>query len=685
MKKCVLFLFSVSACFMTGAQITWDGGGDGIAWNDPANWFPDAVPAPTDDVVLDNTAVTGNYIVMLPAGAIGISIHSLTITPATATVITLTLPSANTANPGLQITGAGDALVLNSGAVFRNSSGAAMGAGISVTNTFRINNGGRYIHNTGRANASIISQLSTAPGTESGIFEYDVPVASYTPSLSGRTYGSLVLSALANAGSVTYIGGGGMPLTIRGDLQINTGVTLSISMSGAFNIRGNYNQSSSSVFNLQNSTNNNFVRIAGNLSSQGTITKTGTGLPVLELNGTTQQHISVTGTILNNVDFHLSNNAGAILASALLLPYRYTISAGNLTLGNFDLTTPFINQASPPTQTTNHIVTNGSGMLVIPVVTSAIFPVGPDTNHYNPVNIVNGVNAQFAIRVETGINPNMTGVPFPAVINRTWIINASPDPGAGASLRLGFYDGDWLNGFITTTPVDLGKYLSGWNAVRTGLTVAATATDPPYEVAFTNMVSGYNGSFIIGNTAFGLPVNFFVTARAQKRNNAADISWSVSNIAEIHHFEIQRSVNGRDYKTIGIVSAYGNRLEYVYTDNSLLKGMNVYRVKVIHQASASAYSNTVAIMNGENVLMSRIVPNPVYDKATIFLNADAARTVEFILIDMNGRSIKKWKEHIAGGNAVIGINLEKLPAGVYQLIGFAGGVKLDPVRVIKMK
>ena len=32
--------------------VTWDAGGDGSSWNDALNWSGDAVPAPTDEVVI---------------------------------------------------------------------------------------------------------------------------------------------------------------------------------------------------------------------------------------------------------------------------------------------------------------------------------------------------------------------------------------------------------------------------------------------------------------------------------------------------------------------------------------------------------------------------------------------------------------------------------------------------------
>ena len=61
-----------------------------------------------------------------------------------------------------------------------------------------IHDGGRYIHQTRASHANnILRILSTAPGTEQGIFDFDVPRASYTISVSNRIYGSLELHATA--------------------------------------------------------------------------------------------------------------------------------------------------------------------------------------------------------------------------------------------------------------------------------------------------------------------------------------------------------------------------------------------------------------------------------------------------------------------------------------------------------
>ena len=106
------------------ATVTWDGGAGTSNWADANNWSTNTVPTSTDDVVLDNTSVAGSYNVDLPTGATTTTIHKLTITPGAGNTIALTLPSGNTAAPGLSVgdnTTSTDDIILNSGGLIKNS------------------------------------------------------------------------------------------------------------------------------------------------------------------------------------------------------------------------------------------------------------------------------------------------------------------------------------------------------------------------------------------------------------------------------------------------------------------------------------------------------------------------------------------------------------------------------------
>jgi hypothetical protein len=100
----LLFLFiSINSI----AQVKWDGeGGDG-QWSTASNWVGNIVPSATNDVLLDNSFVPGNYIVSLPASTVAITIKSITITPAVLASIQFNIPSTNNAAPAFTATGTG--------------------------------------------------------------------------------------------------------------------------------------------------------------------------------------------------------------------------------------------------------------------------------------------------------------------------------------------------------------------------------------------------------------------------------------------------------------------------------------------------------------------------------------------------------------------------------------------------
>ena len=257
--------------------VNWTGGGNHGEWTDANNWGIDGVPEAEDAVVLDNSGQTSSYEIILPVGQATTTIQSIEITPAGTKSITLVLPSENKANPGLEITGSGDALVLNDGAIFRNSTGASAGSGFELSGTeakIRINNGGRYIHNTRRAHASaIVANLSAADGTEMGVFEFDVPGSSnYSLSLTNRTYGSIVLSSEEER---TYSGSGVSDLTIRGDFIVSENVTFAPTLTGNILVNGDLDISDGGTFEISHK---GKVDVDGTLTNHNTGAKDGAGL-----------------------------------------------------------------------------------------------------------------------------------------------------------------------------------------------------------------------------------------------------------------------------------------------------------------------------------------------------------------------------------------------------------------------
>jgi hypothetical protein len=228
---CVALLITLIAA----AQKKWDGGGGDGLWATATNWSDDILPISTDDILLDNSILPGNYSVQLPVVAVTIS--RLRVLPLVPASINIVLPSSNIMIPALTV-GAGG-IIIGSNAIFTNASGGSPGTAIVVSDSIYINNGGRFVHASSNGHASYISKLSRANGTENGIFEFDVPgAASYTISLAGRTYGNLELSSDAAGATKSYLSNGSTNALIRGDCRINAGVNYSLDFTGELIIKG---------------------------------------------------------------------------------------------------------------------------------------------------------------------------------------------------------------------------------------------------------------------------------------------------------------------------------------------------------------------------------------------------------------------------------------------------------------
>ena len=233
----LLFLFLFNAKAMS--QKKWDGEGGDSLWSNPINWFPDGIPSANDDVLINNDMVLVPYTVLLPNGTNSTPIRSIKIVATPNQEIRVVIPSTNTASPAITLNSTDTALTIGAGATLTNASGAAAGNAIDLAGLFIIENGGKYIHQTARGNALLISKLVLSTSSHYGIFEFDVPGNNaYTISGSGRQFGSLVFNG-RGTNRKTYSCSGSGKMIIHGDLTINETAGLSSSLTNNIVINRN--------------------------------------------------------------------------------------------------------------------------------------------------------------------------------------------------------------------------------------------------------------------------------------------------------------------------------------------------------------------------------------------------------------------------------------------------------------
>jgi len=647
------------------AQVTWTGSGDGTSWNDAANWSSGIVPGPAADVVLDNSSVPASYDVTLPSGALSVSVSSITIIPSTGTNISLIIPATNTATTALQLTATGDALTLNDGANFINASAA----NVEIDGNLIIQQDASMDVSAGAGNPLtsikgniVIDAAAVGVVTESGtgnpVIELNGNATQTISAGNNALTGNNLDFKVNTAGTVSLLSN----LLLPDDLFVEAG-TIDVSNSAAKDTLG----------------------VKGDLTISGTITESGTSTASkILLNGTSNQNITIIGSgsiTGDRLGMILSNNAGATLQSDVILPYRFTLSGGNLTLGNFSLTTTSVDNTV--SLIGNHIITNGSGFLVIPNVGASvvIFPVGIDAFSVNQVEIANGSGQTYYVRVEPGVNPPITQ-PFSA-INRTWTINtnssaANPVP---ANVTFYYYTGQGGVDFDYTSTVDIGQFITGaWNIIQNNL---IPTSNPPQYRAYGS-VNSFNTPFIVGNHGAILPIDFFIACKAQKKQNGAVINWDVATEENVSRYEIEKAIDNNNFVTIAVVIRSDNKLSYSYTDNNMDGGTTIYRIKVVTLDGRIRYSNTVAVLfNTKSFLITSVTPNPLQNNTKLTISSPENTSVRMILYDAQGRVVRQWQQSISDGTNVISFDATELQRGVYFLSANNGSAKTNTVRIIK--
>jgi hypothetical protein len=657
----IFFLTSILPAY---SQLRWDGGGGDGQWTTAANWAGDILPSSTDAVLLDNTLVTGNYAVVMPGGMETVTLQSLVIQPVVGNSIELILPSANNATPALIISGPGYGLTIHNGGIFRNASGISSGQSMQVADSLRINNGGRYIHQTRGSHAASISQiLSRVPGTETGMVEFDVPGSTgYTISASARVYGTLILSANAAGLARTYSSSGASNFWVRGNFQLNAGVNYNINLAGNIIVDGNLMHDGNSL-NISSGGDNTILQLKGNLSQSGIITETSTGLPVMELCGTTQQQISVTGSIENSISLRLNNSAGAILQSPLTLPYKLELVNGKITSTSTNLVTLLPACTIEADSLSNNSFVNGplrkDGLSADP---HFLFPVGKDlsTRWLALKNATGNFTVEYFKADPRQLNDSCgNGIDHISALEY-WSIeaaasSASPelsftDPNSGgvtdlSTLRVAQLDnniwGDAGNISVTGTP--------GANGSVTGNMLRSFGPTAKY---FT----------LAGSDGVTNPLPVILSHFSVRTNGRFNLlSWNFEGEAE--YFLVMHSVNGRDFFVIDKVYTIDGKGSYQF--KHMKAGISYYQLRIMRKHQSIFKSPVLSVTNGRH--NDWLMSVAAGDQLTMTISASGQKTEMGFIMDASGRMVKQFSVWLNPGINNVTTSIGNLPAGTYTV------------------
>jgi len=143
--------------------------------------------------------------------------------------------------------------------------------------------------------------------------------------------------------------------------------------------------------------------------------------------------------------------------------------------------------------------------------------------------------------------------------------------------------------------------------------------------------------------------------------NGVRINWSTLTEINNHYFEVQRSLNGYDWETIGEVKGSGNQTTkktYHFVDNTRLINA-YYRLKQVDYDGKFEYSKLVRI---DKKIQEAVIP--FYDNLTNSIVLPNLDYNALVLTDLKGNPLTV-NTKVAHG--LLQIDAHHLPAGIYVL------------------
>jgi len=194
-----------------------------------------------------------------------------------------------------------------------------------------------------------------------------------------------------------------------------------------------------------------------------------------------------------------------------------------------------------------------------------------------------------------------------------------------------------------------------------------------------NTTNNVASSFTWTIPAPQLPVDL-ISFTAEKLDSKSRLNWSTASELNNSHFDLERSLDGRNFTFIGQIKGKGNSSaisNYEFVDQRPEGNINYYRLKQVDFDGRFDFSD-VRSVNFESSVTLEIFPNPVVDFIRI---SSKEKSLIVNIYDLEGK-LAFTKNAISGED----INTNKLASGIYLIeVSSTDGSVLGSEKIIVSK
>lgn len=181
-----------------------------------------------------------------------------------------------------------------------------------------------------------------------------------------------------------------------------------------------------------------------------------------------------------------------------------------------------------------------------------------------------------------------------------------------------------------------------------------------------DFAAGTGFYFTVGTTDLAtapLPLELTKISVESLDHNAALLSWTTASEINSDYFTAQRSQDGEEWESLGIVDAAGNSsqpIQYQYTDRNPYPGQSYYRISLTGIDGKTDYSSVVVLTRDGDDHNLLLYPNPA--QGSFIIQSDAPEAITVTLTNELGQNIPI---HIKNDGSKLVIPTGDLPRGTY--------------------
>lgn len=448
-------------------------------------------------------------------------------------------------------------------------------------------------------------------------------------------------------------------LNLLADAQVNVsnqGTLYVTSSTDTLYINGDFSNTSAAAL-----TNNGRFYVRQNLTNDQSSMAVGTG--TLYLNGSSLQSVYGSQNFKTN-NLGTNNAAGINLENNLSVSGTHTFTSGLITTTSS--TTNYLIYETGSSYTGDNDSRHVNGWVKKYGSTNFTFPVGDAT--YERTTAISNLSATSEINCHYyRPTTNIFNLASPLVnvkANEYWQIDKIS--GGTAQITL-----NWNHSKLPMDNVLLADILvahyTGGNWTDAGGATTATGIVTTTGSVTSNALSTFS-PFTFGYKSFPVPLKL-ISFTAERRMGISYLRWLTDNEQNVDHFEVQRSYDAANYSAIGNVAARnsGNREQYNFEDNSLLRGFAYYRIRSIDIDGKFSYTRIAVVSETDVQVNTFVVLNPAKTTITVLNKTVQEGLFDYRLFNSAGQLVLRGAVNMTNNGASALPLPSQTAAGIYVL------------------